>query len=283
MKKQHGSIPVGVLFIAVCGFVKAAHSYDLPLMMAPILAGAQQGTGNVIGWQPLNDTGITWGGDYPSGNNTGCTGEEIGAQDCSHGRDTTHDDDTDGLAGFSYTKLDSNGEPLANQAANYADTPWECVQDNVTGLIWEVKTDNGWLHDKDDTYTWYNSDATSNGGADGDDGAANNTCYGYNSFTPLTYCNTDAYVPRVNLYGWCGASDWRMPTLKELESLVNFGRSNPAIDTDYFPNTVSSYVWSASPYAVSSDYAWCVYFSSGYSYINARYNNYAVRLVRGGQ
>ena len=46
----------------------------------------------------LNDTGIDWGGDYPDGNNATCTGETITAQDCSNGRDVTHDDDSDGHA-----------------------------------------------------------------------------------------------------------------------------------------------------------------------------------------
>lgn len=112
-------------------------------MMPPILAGEQQGTGNVIDWLPLNDTGITWGGEYPTGNNSGCTGVAIDAQDCSSGRDATHNNDSDGDAGFSYTKLDSKGDPLSDQSVTYASTPWACVQDNVTGLIWEVKTDDG--------------------------------------------------------------------------------------------------------------------------------------------
>jgi hypothetical protein len=39
----------------------------------------------------------------------------------------------------SYTKLDVDGDKM--------------VQDNVTGLTWEVKTDDGSVHDKDNTYT----------------------------------------------------------------------------------------------------------------------------------
>ncbi len=226
----------------------------------------------------LNDTGITWGGNYPSGNNADCTGEEIGAQDCSHGPDVTDNNDTDGLAGFSYTKLDSSGDPLPQDAAS-----WACVQDNVTGLIWEVKTDDSGLHYKDHTYTWYNTDTAANGGANGDDGASNNTCSGWSSGVSTTYCNTQAYVSRVNTANLCGASDWRMPTLKELESLVNFGRSNPVIDTGYFPNPDNLNVWSGSPYAGNSDYAWYVNFSYGYSSAFLRLVNYAVRLVRGGQ
>ncbi|WP_339136249.1 MAG: DUF1566 domain-containing protein [Candidatus Electrothrix sp. GW3-4] len=286
MRKQYpATLSLAALLVAGSGFFQLVSSYELVLMMPPILAGAEQGT--VIGWQPLNDTGITWSGNYASGNNTTCISSStpdgdnvVTAQDCSHGRDTNFNDDSDGDAGFSYTKLDSNGVPLTDQDAVYADTPWECVQDNVTGLIWEVKTDDGWLHDKDDTYTWYNTDPSSNGGADGDDGAANNTCYGYNSSISLAYCNTEAYVQRVNFYGWCGGSDWRMPTLKELESLVHYGRSNPAIDTSYFPNAISSSVWSWSPFADAPAFAWFIYFDSGNSHFYFRNGSFAVRLVR---
>jgi len=68
------------------------------------------------------------------GGNTDCTGVEIDAQDCSHGRDVTNNGDPGGHAGFSFTKLDSNGVPLANQNVDYSTTPWVCVKDNVTGL-----------------------------------------------------------------------------------------------------------------------------------------------------
>ena len=196
----------------------------------------------------LNDTGITWGGSYPSGNNTGCTGEEIGAQDCSHGRDFTHNDDSDGHAGFSFTKLAGNGTPLANQAVDYATTPWACVQDNVTGLVWEVKTADGGLHDQNDAYYWYNTNPATNGGSVGYDNPGA-TCEGYVSGNPATYCNTQAYVTRVNATGWCGKSDWRMPTRKELQGIVSYDRVNPAIDTAFSPNTPSSVVWSGSPSA----------------------------------
>ncbi|CAK8719570.1 hypothetical protein GCAAIG_09050 [Candidatus Electronema halotolerans] len=239
---------------------------------------------------PLNDTGITWSGNYKSGNNTACIASStpdddnvVAEQDCSHGRDATNNDDSDGHAGFSYTKLDSNGVPLDDQSADYATTPWACVKDNVTGLIWEVKTDDGGLHDKDDTYTWYNTDPTTNGGADGSADYGGNTCYEYDSSNPSKFCNTQAYVNRVNAAGWCGASDWRMPTRKELNSIVHHGSYNPAIDINYFPNTVSSEFWSGSPYANGSDDAWSVYFYNGDSGAYLRHYDYAVRLVRGGQ
>ena len=49
----------------------------------------------------------------------------------------------------SYTKLDAQGNDLPESA-----TVWAMVRDNVTGLIWEIKTDDGYIHDKDDTY-WF--------------------------------------------------------------------------------------------------------------------------------
>jgi hypothetical protein len=233
---------------------------------------------------PLNDTGITWGGSYPWGNNSTCTGEEIGAQDCFHGRDATKRDDSDGYAGFSFTKLGRNGVALANQAVNYATMPWACVKDNVTGLIWEVKTSDGGLHDQGDTYTWYNTDPAINGGSSGEANSSYDTCAGYVSGNAATYCNTEAYVARVNAAGWCRKSDWRMPTLKELEGIVSFGTSDPTIDKNYFPNTPpDSVVWSGSPYADGSVYAWHVEFSYGSSGYNDRFTNNQARLVSGGQ
>lgn len=281
MKKQHTAvIAFAALFAAGSVFVRSAYSGKLLLMLPPILA-KKKPTRTI-----LNDTGITWSGNYPSGNNTTCVssgGNMVTAQDCYNGWDATNYDYRDGYAGFSYTKLDSDGKPLADQNADYASGTWACVQDNITGLIWEIKTDDGGLHDKDDTYWWHNTDGTTNGGAAGADGAANNTCFGWSSGNAATYCNTQAYVNRVNAAGLCGANDWRIPTLKELESIVNYGRSNPAIDRDYFPNAVSSHVWSGAPDVYSSAGAFYVNFAYGNSAAHYRESAYAVRLVRGGR
>ena len=69
----------------------------------------------------------------------------------------------------------------------------------------------------------------------------------------------------------------------ELSSIVDYSRVNPAIDTDYFPNTNSANFWSSSPYANYSNHAWIIYFNYGYGSYDYRYYNTHVRLVRGGQ
>ena len=64
----------------------------------------------------LNDTGVDWGGDYDNGNNSACSSNVSAPQDCHQGRDATHDDDSDGHAGFAFTKLDSSGNALEADA-----------------------------------------------------------------------------------------------------------------------------------------------------------------------
>ena len=220
---------------------------------------------------PLNDTGLTWGGNYSSGNNISCIGEEISAQDCSHGRDanSSTNNDSDGHAGFSFTKIDGSGNALPASA-----TSWDCVQDNVTGLMWEVKTTDGGLRDTNWSYTWYNSDATTNGGSTG---AANG-----GNCLDSSNCDTEKYVAQVNSAGLCGYSDWHLPKKETLRSILSYDRINPAIDTDWFPNTKSSIYWSSSPGAGYSSHAWNVDFNYGNHYGNRNYNYY-VRLVRTGQ
>lgn len=224
----------------------------------------------------LNDTGITWGGNYPSGSNSTCTGAVIAAQDCSHGRDasTALNAPNNGHAGFDFTKLDNNGNPLPASATNHA-----CVRDNVTGFTWEVKTTSG-LHNARDQYTWYNDN--SNGGGAGDKGERA-TCHDYTAGNSASYCNTKNYVARVNQAGLCGEKDWRLPKVEELRSLVHYGKTDSAIDSDYFPLTVSRFYWSSSPAAGNTNYAWGVDFGYGFDGSSYKYVSRYVRLVRGGQ
>ncbi len=219
----------------------------------------------------LNDTGIDKGGNYPSGNNDTCTGETIAAQDCSHGRDVTHNDDSDGHAGFSFTKLDASGIDLPPLAST-----WSCVRDNVTGLVWENKTDDGGLQDADHTYTWYNPDPATNGGNAGAQNGGG--CNGSD-------CDTHGYVQAVNALpqALCGFRDWRMPWREELRSIVDYSQVILSIDAAYF-QFQRDYLgtWSGSPSAYDSDEAW-VGIGDDRINNNRSSNLNRVRLVRSGE
>lgn len=257
---------------------------------------AEVGNESAVGPDRLNDTGITWGADYPRGVNEDCSaaidrerlpagaeveGDILSQQDCTRGRDKVLDNDSDGAAGFEYRKVGGEGGKLPADAGS-----WHCVLDETTGLLWEVKRvadgvyGNSGLHDGDDRFTWYNPIRSGNGGAIGDWNRRHDQCAGYAAETPTTYCNTNAFVSRVNKHGLCGFSDWRLPTRTELAGLVHFGRASPAIDTVYFPNTRAGFYWTASPDAKLKGRAWAIKFQFGYAAPMPRDNGRFVRLVR---
>jgi hypothetical protein len=74
---------------------------------------------------------------------------------------------------------------------------------------------------------------------------------------------------------------WRVPTVKELASLVDKGCNAPAVDTEAFPqSSVVNAFWTSSPYVGNSVNAWAVGFMAGEVFFSARANRYPVRLVR---
>ena len=50
-----------------------------------------------------------------------------------------------GEAGFDFTALNASGQTTPPTSGA---TPHPCVRDNVTGLVWEVKTADGGLRDQ---------------------------------------------------------------------------------------------------------------------------------------
>jgi hypothetical protein len=136
------------------------------------------------------------------------------------------------------------------QAQSYTDYGNGTVVDNLTGLGWEQKTDDGGSRDKDNTYTW----------KDG-----------------LAYCE--------NLI-LSGHSDWRMPTPKEFERLVDLSKSSPAIDTSHFPNTSNGLYWTGTTCsgchrrkAFAEDFSTGKLYYGNKYYEGVYYENY-VRCVR---
>lgn len=235
---QAASVPQGGQCVSearVCNNGVLSGSYAYAACAVDGVQPPIQGTGK------LNDTGITTCSNVDT-NGLPCPVADFPGQDAQYGRDVTHNDDSDGHAGFSFTKISSTGQPLP------ADAPeWDCVKDNVTGLMWEVKTDDGGLRDKDHSYTWYEPDNSKNGGNAGTQNGGD--CVGAS-------CDTHGYVQAVNAQGLCGAGDWRIPTPHELFGIASLDRFFPTPDLAYFPITqigsghgFRSFYWSASPCA----------------------------------
>ncbi|MBK6999788.1 MAG: DUF1566 domain-containing protein [Rhodoferax sp.] len=88
---------------------------------------------------------------------------------------------------------------------------------------------------------------------------------------------------------FAGQSDWRIPTIRELQTIVNGPTLNTAIDTTVFSNTPHTPFWSGTADArLNLDWAWAVDFFNGYTYETYSHSSYsdyfyALRLVRGGE
>ena len=97
------------------------------------------------------------------------------------------------------------------------------------------------------------------------------------SATPEIWSAANTYCTGLSL---AGKTDWRLPEIKELTSIVDYRYTNPAIDKNRFPGTNASLYWSASSYAASSTSAWRVGFSSGHVLSYSKAGSSYVRCVR---
>lgn len=106
------------------------------------------------------------------------------------------------LAQNTLIKLDATGKELPDNA-----TEWVMVKDTDRNLIWEVKTDDGSIHDKANTYSWKK--------------------------------HAKEFLTKLNEEKFGGFSDWRLPEETELDELVERDQEPPRINKKYFPNTAS--------------------------------------------
>jgi hypothetical protein len=148
-----------------------------------------------------------------------------------------------------------------------ASTPDSQLTDNHDGTVTDTKTGLMWKKC-----------------VEGVDYSSSSDCY-YGSAMHFTWKEALEQPGEVNSTGgFATYTDWRLPNIKELRSIVEEQCFDPAINLTHFPNTPSYIFWSGSPYGGNTKCARAVYFGGGSvigSYL--RDQDGKVRLVRGGQ
>ncbi len=145
------------------------------------------------------------------------------------------------------TAFGDDGDYTINPLS-YTDNGDGTILDNVTGLTWQKCT-------------------MGQSGLD----CATGTAATYDWATAGTTCGS------LSLAG----TGWRLPTDYELMTIVDYSVYSPAIDTAYFPKTVSSDYWSSTSFAPFTTYAWNVLFNLGNVGGNDKTGAHYVRCVRG--
>lgn len=203
---------------------------------------------------------------------------------------------------------DGDVEPGATLA--YIDNGDGTITDLNTGLMWEKKIGNPASqtgctteagncanpHHVGNYYTWSASSPNYDGRVVSIFlNQLNNRCN--NDTTVVCTIDADCAVPG-GACGFAGHRDWRLPGLKELQSIVDLGRSAPAVDpvfngascgalcTDITSPacscTQSDYYWSSTTYQYGPSRAWFVFFLDGYTFAADKTDNTFVRAVRAG-
>ncbi len=154
-----------------------------------------------------------------------------------------------------------DGAIQAGKPLSYQDNGNGTITDLNTGLMWEKKDMAGGLHDWGNTYVWSGT------------GMGEETIWDW-----LADVNAEA-----GGIGFAGYTDWRIPNVRELQSIVDYGRSNPSIDPA-FGATTATFYWSSTTVTNFPANAWVVSFGNGFMPSNPKSGGLGnlVRAVRGG-
>ena len=160
----------------------------------------------------------------------------------------------------------------ASAPTRFVDNGDGTICDNQTGLMWEKKdaedgfTDLTNPHDADNGYTWAKFDSDPDGTA-------------FTDF--LQKLNSDA-TNDPEMVGFADHTDWRLPNIVELQTIVDCSFGFPCIDPIFGPTAMAFY-WSSTSLASDPRLAWFVDFVNGVVSADGKAFDFRVRAVRGGR
>lgn len=96
--------------------------------------------------------------------------------------------------------------------------------------------------------------------------------------TGVSFSSANVYCTNLVLASY---SDWRLPTIDELFTIVDRSKINPSA-FDAFMNKKADYYWSSTNYISDSNYGWMINFDAGKDIVSPTSTSGYVRCVRAG-
>lgn len=168
--------------------------------------------------------------------------------------------DSNGVA-ISCFGTGQDGDLRPGEPRSFVDNGDRTITDQRTGLRWERLENNRFFNDVTSTYSW-----------------------------------AEAFM-RIHLFnegqGFAGFTDWRLPTIFELQTLFDLERVAPATSPDFAMKCtdrcqdcsciLNRGYWSSTTAAGSPESAWVADFLSGATSLSVKGIRLGVRAVRGGR